>query len=160
MRQRIQKLVKLFFGEAFGSVRLGAFAFSQCCDLSRRLDDMWVRKMISSVLALFLILCLEKIPEQRDVARNGILLSLSAFESSIRPPMITVWPSGVTTTVSAERWFISGALTVPPVPTESGPTAIDRRPVRRFPGTKSFRQSFRGDKRSNPQDDAHALVGH
>ena len=71
MRQRIQKLVKLFFGQTFRRVRLGAFTFSQCCDLSRRLDDMWGQEDDQLGFGVILNFVFEKISEQRDVAKKG-----------------------------------------------------------------------------------------
>src|SRR5258707_9817984 len=83
---------------------------------------MWgVKKISSSVLESFFVLRLKRFPKKGMSPRNGILFSETALESCISPPIITVWLSGVTTTVSAERELIKGALTVPELPLEIGP---------------------------------------
>src|SRR5207248_10281349 len=67
--------------------------------------------MMSSVLVLPRALRLKSAPNPGMSPRIGILLSVAVLLFSIRPPIMTVWPSGVTTTVSAERLSMTGAKT-------------------------------------------------
>src|ERR1051325_1496149 len=62
-----------------------------------------VRKIISSVFESLRCWRLNKLPSTGMSPRNGILVSFFDFASWMRPPMMTVWPSGVTVTVSADR---------------------------------------------------------
>jgi len=62
-----------------------------------------VKNMMSSVFESLLCVCLKSTPRYGISPSKGILVSVWAFWSWIRPPITTVWPSGVTTTVSAER---------------------------------------------------------
>src|SRR6266852_3226498 len=70
-----------------------------------------VKKMMSSVFESCLTLCLKRYPNKGMSPRNGILLSDCILLFCMRPPMITGCPSGVTTTVSAERILMTGAVT-------------------------------------------------
>src|SRR5258706_208284 len=70
-----------------------------------------VRKIINSVFSSLRVLCLKRFPSKGMSPRSGILLSDCILALRMRPPMITVWPSGVTTTVSAERVSMTGAKT-------------------------------------------------
>ncbi len=100
--------------------------------------------MSSSVLASDLVLRLKRFPTKGRSPNTGILLSESASDWYMRPPMMTVWPSGVTTTVSALRELMSGALTELEMGTHcersatssevSGERIISTRPLARIKG--------------------------
>ena len=69
--------------------------------------------------------------------------------------MTTVWPSAVTTTVSAERMSMTGALTAL---AEMGTVRgwINGRDLRR---NNHLHQAIGGDERRDLQDDAHIRIG-
>src|SRR5215471_15496434 len=71
-----------------------------------------VRKISTSVFWSVLTVCRNSTPRSGISPRNGILVTDSALAVCIRPPMTTVCALGVTTTVSAERVLMTGALTV------------------------------------------------
>ena len=65
-----------------------------------------------SSVRFWMLFCvrLKRLPSKRDIAQEGDLGFGLALVVAIRPPMMTVWPSGVTATVSAERTSMTGAL--------------------------------------------------
>ena len=115
-RQLVQELVQLLLVERFdrdGACPLGVGKGGQ---LGRNRDD--VRRQEDHQLALVLVgdLPLEEIPQDRDIPQEGNLaVEFSDLVVWMRPPMITVWPSGVTTTVSAERMSMTGVLMIVPL---------------------------------------------
>src|ERR1017187_10220358 len=92
-----------------------------------------VRNISSSVRLSALPVERNNAPRIGMSPRNGTLLVAVLLLLEMRPPMTTVWPLGVTTTVSAERMLSFGANTgaprMPPVaiswPGEEPSTADD-----------------------------------
>src|SRR5688572_15125048 len=111
-----------------------AVRLASCCGSATMCG---VRKIISSVLPLSFAVCLKRFPSSGIAERYGILLSVCALEFCIMPPMITVWPFGTTTTVSATRELMTGASAPPEIgthwlrsarPDDSGETIISTMP--------------------------------
>src|SRR6266498_5629631 len=77
-----------------------------------------VKKMINSVFESVLDFLLNRFPRSGMSPSRGILLSELILLFCMSPPMMTGCPLGVTTTVSAERMLMTGALTPPPMGTD------------------------------------------
>ena len=95
--------------------------------------------------------------------RIGILLSLEDLLFAMRPPMTTVCPSGVMTTVLAERMLMFGAYTGEEP--EQAAAVGDHLPRRRGVQLRGLglenhlHQPVVPDERRDVQDDADVLVG-
>ena len=67
--------------------------------------------MSSSSLAVVVVLRLNRFHSRGMSPKKGILVSADAFVCCIKPPMTTVCPLGVMTTVLAATMSMTGALT-------------------------------------------------